>query len=57
VIPVLLAAAVIIELRGSFCLVTPYHALLAAFAMFLYMIAVTMLFHNYWAASSIMAAI
>ncbi len=54
-IPVLLAVAAIVELCGSLCLVTGFQARVAAFVMFLYMIAVTMLFHNYWAASSAMA--
>lgn len=54
-IPVLLAAAMVIELAGSVCLVTGYQARIAAFVMFWYMTAVTVLFHNYWAASEAMA--
>lgn len=54
-IPLLLAVAAIIELGGSICLITGYQARLAAFVMFLYMIAVTLLFHNYWAASGNLA--
>jgi len=54
-IPVLLAVATVIELGGSLCLVTGYQARLAAFVMCLYMIAVTALFHNYWAASPTIA--
>jgi putative oxidoreductase len=54
-IPVLLAVATIIELGGSICLITGYRAREAAFVMFVYMIFVTVLFHNYWAASSAMA--
>ena len=50
-IPVLLAIAAVIELGGSICLVTGYHARLAAFIMFFYLTAVTVLFHNYWSAS------
>jgi putative oxidoreductase len=55
-IPVLLAAAMVIEVAGSLCLVTGYQARVAAFAMFWYTTAVTVLFHNYWAASDMMAA-
>ena len=55
-IPVLLAAAMVIELAGSVCLVTGYQARIAAFVMFLYTTAVTVLFHNYWASSDMMAA-
>ena len=54
-IPVLLAIAMVIELVGSVCLLTGYRARLAAFVMFLYTTAVTVLFHNYWAASTAMA--
>jgi putative oxidoreductase len=55
-IPVLLAAALVIELAGSVCLVTGYQARIAAFVMFLYTTAVTVLFHNYWASSDMVAA-
>jgi putative oxidoreductase len=55
-IPVLLAAATVIELVGSACLVTGFQARVAAFVMFLYTTAVTVLFHNYWASSDMMAA-
>lgn len=54
-IPLLLAVAAIIELGGSICLITGYQARIAAFVLFLYMIAVTMIFHNYWAASGNLA--
>ena len=56
-IPVLLAIATFIELAGSFCLVAGYHIRIAAFVMFLYTTVVTVLFHNYWAASAAMAGI
>jgi putative oxidoreductase len=55
-IPVLLAAAMVIEIGGSICLITGYRAREAAFIMFLYMIPLTLLFHNYWAASGMLAA-
>jgi len=51
-----LAAALVIEVAGSVCLVTGYQARIAAFVMFWYTTAVTVLFHNYWAASDMMAA-
>lgn len=47
-IPLLLGAAVVIEVVGSICLVTGYHARWAAVVMFLYTIALTLLLHNYW---------
>ena len=50
-IPVLLAIALVIEVVGSVCLVTGLYARTAAFIMFLYLTAVTVLFHNYWAFS------
>jgi putative oxidoreductase len=55
-IPVLLAVAMVIEVAGSVCLVTGYQARIAAFVMFWYTTAVTVLFHNYWASSEMMAA-
>lgn len=54
-IPVLLGFALVIEVGGSICLVTGYQARIAAFVMFLYTTAVTVIFHNYWAASEAMA--
>jgi putative oxidoreductase len=55
-IPVLLVAAMVVEVGGSICLITGYRAREAAFIMFLYMIPLTLLFHNYWAASGMLAA-
>jgi len=49
-IPFLLAVAAVIELGGSICLITGYQARIAALVMFLYMIVLTAIFHNYWAA-------
>ncbi|HEU5409376.1 MAG TPA: DoxX family protein [Candidatus Acidoferrales bacterium] len=54
-IPVLLAIAMVIEIVGSICLVTGLYARTAAFIMFLYLTAVTVLFHNYWAFSGMLA--
>ena len=54
-IPVLLAIAMVVELAGSICLITGYQARIAAFIMFWYTTAVTVIFHNYWAASEAMA--
>ncbi len=56
-IPVLLAILMVIELAGPAFLVTAYHARIAAFVTFWYTTAVTVLFHNYWASSEMMAAI
>jgi len=55
-IPLLLGAAMVIEVAGSICLVTGYQARIAAFAMFWYTTAVTVIFHNYWASIDMMAA-
>ena len=55
VIPVLLAIAMVIELAGSICLITGYQARVAAFVLFWYTTAVTVLFHNYWAATGMLA--
>lgn len=54
-IPVLLAIALAIELGGSICLVAGLYARTAAFIMFLYLTVVTVLFHNYWAFSGMIA--
>lgn len=54
-IPVFLAIAAIIEIGGSICLITGYRAREAAIIMFFYLAAVTVLFHNYWAASGMLA--
>ena len=56
-IPALLAVAAFVELAGSICLITGYRARIAAVVMFLYMIAVTLLFHNYWAGNPNLAGI
>ena len=55
IIPVLLAAAAVIELGGSLCLITGYQARAAAMVMFLYTTILTVLFHNYWAATGMLA--
>jgi|SRR5579864_1868215 len=54
-IPVFLAIAAAIELGGSLSLVTGFRAREAAMIMFFYLAAVTVLFHNYWAASGMLA--
>lgn len=54
-IPVLLAIALVVEVGGSICLLTGWRAREAAFIMFLYLLAVTVLFHNYWAFSGNLA--
>ena len=54
-IPVLLVAAMVVEVGGSICLITGYRAREAAFIMFLYMIPLTLLFHNYWTFSGMLA--
>jgi len=54
-IPLLLAIAMLVEVVGSICLVTGLYARAAAFIMFLYLTVVTVLFHNYWAFSGMLA--
>lgn len=54
-IPVLLAIAMVIELAGSISLIAGYQARIASFVMFLYTTAVTVIFHNYWAATGMLA--
>lgn len=56
-IPALLAIAMVIELGGSLCLVTGYQVRTAAMIMFLYMVVLTILFHNYWAFSGNLAGV
>jgi putative oxidoreductase len=54
-IPVLLAAAVAIELAGTICLVTGLYARVAAAIMALYLMTVTLIFHAYWTFSGELA--
>ena len=54
-VPVLLAGALVIEVAGSICLITGYQARWAAAIMFVYLLLVTVLLHNYWAFSGDMA--
>ena len=49
-IPAMLGIALLIEAAGVFCLVTGWQARAAAFVMFLYLGAVSVLLHNFWAA-------
>lgn len=46
-IPVLLAAALLIELAGAACLVVGYKTKIAAWIMFAYMVPVTTLYHKF----------
>ena len=48
-VEVLLVITIIIELGGAAMLILGWKARLAAAALFLWMIPVTLLFHNYWA--------
>ncbi len=48
---VLLVAAIFIEFGGGLMLVFGYRTRLVAVVMFLYIIAVTLVFHNFWAVS------
>ena len=55
-IPLLLSIALVIELAGSVCLITGFHARIAALIMALYLAAVTVSLHNYWAYSGDLAS-
>ena len=55
-IPMLLAMALVVEVGGSVCLVTGFQARWAAAVMCAYLLAVTVVFHNYWAFSGEFAA-
>lgn len=48
-IEVLLVASIIIELGGAAMLILGWKASLGALALFLWMIPVTLIFHNFWA--------
>jgi len=54
-IPVLLAAAAVIEIGGTICLVTGFQARWAALVMAIYTSIVTITLHNYWATGGQMA--
>ena len=54
-VPLLLVLAALIEIGGSICLIIGYRAREAGMVMFLYMIPLTVLFHNYWVASGMLA--
>src|SRR5712671_1643216 len=51
----LLAIALVIEAVGVLCLLTGFQARVAAFAMFLYLGAVSIILHNFWAMSGMSA--
>jgi putative oxidoreductase len=46
---VLLTITIVIELGGALALIAGYKAKLGAAALFLWMIPVTLIFHNFWA--------
>ncbi|HXT87277.1 MAG TPA: DoxX family protein [Verrucomicrobiae bacterium] len=45
----MLVGAIIVEIIGGLCLVFGFHARIASFVMFLYLIPATLVFHNFWA--------
>jgi putative oxidoreductase len=49
-----LAGALLIELVGGLCVLVGFKIRLASLVMFLYLIPVTVLFHNFWAFSEAM---
>ncbi len=48
-VEVLLALTIVIEIGGALMIIAGYQARLGAAALFLWMIPVTFIFHNYWA--------
>ena len=54
-IPVLLGIALVIEAVGVLCLVLGWQARIAAFIMFLYLGAVSVMLHNFWTLTNEMA--
>ena len=48
-IPAMLGIALVIEAGGVMCLLAGWQARVAAFVMFLYLAAVSVLLHNFWA--------
>lgn len=54
-IPLFLAGALVIEVGGSLCLITGFQARWAAAVMSVYLLIVTVLFHNYWSFSGQLA--
>lgn len=48
-IPAMLGIALVIEAGGVLCLLLGWNARLAAFVMFFYLLAVSVLLHNFWA--------
>ena len=48
-VDVLLAITILIELGGGLMILTGFKARLSAMVLFLWMIPVTLLFHNFWA--------
>jgi len=54
-IPAMLGIALVIEAGGVLCLLVGWNARLAAFVMFLYLAAVSVLLHNFWAMHGVAA--
>jgi putative oxidoreductase len=54
-IPTMLGIALVIEAAGVLCLIVGWQARAAAFVMFLYLGAVSVLLHNFWAAQGMIA--
>ena len=50
-VPLFLVGAIVIELLGGLALLLGWNARLVAGIMFLYLIPVTIIFHNFWAAA------
>ncbi len=50
-VPLFLAGAIVVELGGGLAVLLGLRARLGAFALFLYLIPTTLIFHNFWAAT------
>jgi putative oxidoreductase len=55
VVGVMLGGALVIEWIGALCLILGYQARIAGLVMALYLIAVTLIFHNFWVITNEMA--
>jgi putative oxidoreductase len=51
-VPLLLVLTILIEAGGGLMILLGWHARLAALVIFLYLIPVTLVFHNFWAADA-----
>jgi putative oxidoreductase len=56
-VSVMLGGAAVVELGGAICLLSGFQARIASFVMAIYLAAVNLIFHNFWALSGNSAGI